>query len=607
MLLETTITQKMAQISHLTTVIFVMNFFSCFVLFFVLGAIFESESPAQAVQRPQTFTNPLDLPYRFSLESVPHREAADPTVVYFHDCWWLFASKSGGYWYTSDFHDWKFVEPTGLPIEDYAPTVEIIHGRMYYCAEGNAIYSTDDPIAGTWFKVSDLHSAPDADLFEDSDGRTYLYYGCSNVTPIYGEELDPEDGFKTIRGPFSLITQDRAQHGWEVTRQPFTRTGTPVQDKTNTALAPWIEGSWMNKVDGRYYLQYAAPGTELDGYGDGVYVGDKPFGPFTYMPASPFSYKPTGFIRGAGHGSTFKDTHGNYWHIATAVIGKRAKFERRLVMFPVKFFDDGQVAADTYLGDYPQYLPGEAADPFHANSPGWMLLSLNKPVTVSSTLTGYPASNAVDESVQDWWSASTGNSGEWLQVDLGAIDTIEAVQINFADQGANHFGRLLGDAYQYLIQVSDDGTTWRTLIDKSDNQRDSPHDYTQLTVRETGRFVRVTNVHCPASSLFSISGLRIFGNSHSDYPDPVRQIVVQRAAGDGRCATIYWKPAPGAEFYIVRYGIHPNRLYSNYQVYGTTDLNIYALNAPTDYYFTVDSVNSRGVTKGPPPLKAAAE
>src|SRR5699024_2205526 len=30
------------------------------------------------------------------------------------------------------------------------------------------------------------------DLFLDDDGRVYLYWGCSNTTPIWGVEMDPK-------------------------------------------------------------------------------------------------------------------------------------------------------------------------------------------------------------------------------------------------------------------------------------------------------------------------------------------------------------------------------------------------------------------------------
>jgi xylan 1,4-beta-xylosidase len=359
----------------------------------------------------------------------------------------------------------------------------------------------------------------------------------------------------------------------------------------------------MNKVNGRYYLQYAAPGTELPNYGDGVYVGDNPLGPFIFMPANPFSYKPTGYIAGAGHGSTFKDLLGNYWHIATAPISQRALFERRLVLYPTRFFEDGQVAANTYLGDYPQFAPGTARASFTSNSPGWMLLSLKKPATASSELPGFGANQAVDENIRTWWSATTGKPGEWLQVDLGSVAKINAVQINFADQGSATLGRLSGEAYRYVVGISNDGKSWRTIIDKSGNTRDAPHDYEPLASPAHGRYVRLTNLHTPDGMLFSVSGLRVFGTAPGPVPATVSGITATCDAQDERSATISWLPASGAEFYIVRYGVRPDRLYSNYQIYAGTNLQLHALNADTPhYYVTVDAINASGIAPGPKPV-----
>ena len=518
---------------------------------------------------PKTFCNPIDLAYRFQLKAPSRREAADPTMVYYKGEYWLFASKSGGYWHTSDFSDWKFVAPTGLPLETYAPTVEVIGGKMYFLAGGSGILTTDDPAAGNWTKVASLYGTSDPDLFLDDDGKLYLYDGCSDKTPIYGSELNPQT-FKVLQPRVGLFNSNRAIHGWE-NRRPYNEIAPPAVDAANHKVAPYIEGSWMTKVNGRYFLQYAAPGTELPNYADGAYVGDHPLGPFTYMPANPFSYRPTGFAVGSGHGSTFKGALGDYWHIATAAISVRDIFERRLVMYPTKFFDDGQMAANTYLGDYPQYVPTAKTGAFESNSPGWMLLSLNKPVTVSSQLPDHPAANAVDENIKTWWSAATGNAKEWLQVDLGAQDRIEAVQSNFADQGSTTLGRLpAGDAYQYVIEASPDATHWTTIVDQRNNQRDAPHDYEPLAAPVTARYVRITSLHDPAGMLFSLTGFRIFGIAPGPVPATVQGIAATRDPQDGRCAKITWQPTTGAEFYIVRYGVRPDRLFSNYQIYKGT-------------------------------------
>ena len=110
------------------------------------------------------------------------------------------------------------------------------------------------------------------------------------------ENLIKKSDFKPSEKIFELFNLEPEKHGWE-------RFGENHSDNVNSG---YIEGPWMTKHQSKYYLQYAAPGTEFNVYGDGVYVGDSPLGPFTYAPNNPFSYKPGGFINGAGHGSTVK-------------------------------------------------------------------------------------------------------------------------------------------------------------------------------------------------------------------------------------------------------------------------------------------------------------
>ena len=52
----------------------------------------------------------------------------------------------------------------------------------------------------------------------------------------------------------------------------------------------FIEGAWMDKQNGKYYLQYACPGAEYNVYADGVYMSDSPLGPFELAKNNPFSY-----------------------------------------------------------------------------------------------------------------------------------------------------------------------------------------------------------------------------------------------------------------------------------------------------------------------------
>ncbi len=64
----------------------------------------------------------------------------------------------------------------------------------------------------------------------------------------------------------------------------------------NAVGKPYIEGAFMTKHNGTYYLQYACPGTQYNTYADGVYTSKSPLGPFTLQASNPFSSKPGGFI-----------------------------------------------------------------------------------------------------------------------------------------------------------------------------------------------------------------------------------------------------------------------------------------------------------------------
>jgi len=558
-----------------------------------------------------TFCNPLNLPYNFQSPGATRREAADPLVVLYKGNYYLFASKQIGYWWSGDLLHWQLIRPTGLPLQVYAPAVAVVDGRLYYTAgEDKGTFTTDDPKEGHWTPVNPYKKGcSDPDLFQDGDGRVYLFDGCSDKTPLRVTELDRHT-FLPADDQTNTIAAQTSRHGWEV----------PGDNNELNSQAPWIEGSWVNKINGRYYWQYAGPGTQFKTYGDGVYVSDKPTGPFVYQTYSPFSFKPTGFIAGAGHSATFADAKGDYWHIATGTISVRHMFERRLVLFPTAVLGDGQLVTNTYLGDYPQLAPGTAADHLMGNLAGWMLVSYHKRAMASSTLAAsstltaggppaadYPApagsglagpSAAFDEDIRTWWSAKTGDAGEWLEVDLGKICRVNAIQVNFADQDAEQQGPLVGDGYRYSIEVSADGKHWQVVVDYRDKDRDVPHDYTELEKPAMARYVRITNGHSPAHSRFSLYDLRVFGSALGQAPAAPTGVTVTRDPADQRHAHIKWAHGAGVDFYIVRYGIARDRLFGNYQVYDGDELDIRSLNTGVKYYFTVDAVNGSGVTKG---------
>ncbi|MGE5403157.1 MAG: family 43 glycosylhydrolase, partial [Ignavibacteriales bacterium] len=361
----------------------------------VISAILTSSGLCHAQQK--TYCNPINLDYAYA--AIPeftqqkHRATADPVIVLFQGNYFLFSTNQYGYWWSEDMYNWnfihrKFLKPYHKVYDELcAPAAAAIGDTLLLIGSTYTkdfpLYMSTNPTKDDWKEAVDSFQvgAWDPDIFLDEDNHLYIYFGSSNLYPIYGQELDRKT-FQPIGERGEMIRLHDEIHGWE-------RFG---EHADNTFLKPFIEGAWMTKHNGKYYLQYAAPGTEFSGYGDGVYIGEGPLGPFTYQSHNPFSFKPGGFARGAGHGATYQDKSGNWWHVSTIAISVKNNFERRIGIWPAGFDQDGILFCNTSYGDYPHYLPEakkgvDAADPDKVQSgfTGWMLLNFSKPVQVSSS------------------------------------------------------------------------------------------------------------------------------------------------------------------------------------------------------------------------------
>ncbi|OIR02955.1 F5/8 type C domain protein [mine drainage metagenome] len=491
--------------------------------------------------------------------------------------------------------NWKFISKRFLRPwnEGYdelcAPAVGIIGDTMIVFGstytKNFTIWMSTNPKANEWKPLVDSFEIGgwDPAFFTDDDGKLYMYNGSSNKYPLYGIELN-----RTTMHPIGtrkemyLLEPDR--YGWQ-------RFG---EHMDNTFLDPFIEGSWMTKHNNKYYLQYGAPGTEFSGYADGVVVGETPLGPFTPQ-SDPLSFKLGGFARGAGHGSTFQDNSGNYWHISSIVLSVKNNFERRLGIWPAGFDKDDMMWCNTAFGDYPYYLPGKSPD--GSLRPQWNLLNYKKPVTVSSTLGSYYANNANDESIKTYWSAASGNKGEWIQSDLGNISTVNAIQINYADQDvdSNRLGKWNNQFHQYKLYYSLDGIKWNVLVDKSNNKTDVPHEYVELEKPVQARFIKLENIHMPTGK-FAISGLRVFGNGNGTKPDTVKQFIVLRTEKDTRSAWLKWSPVGNAFAYNIYYGTEEEKLYNCIMVHDLNEYWFKGMDRDKVYYFSIEAINENGVS-----------
>jgi hypothetical protein len=578
-------------------------------------------APRVRALQQRTYANPIDIDYRYNFEQqnqgVSYRSGADPVIVVQGGKYYLFETIGDGYWESSDLGTWRHITPTRWPLLDVvAPAVLSVRDTIYLLPSTTSpipILMLTEPATGRvefynrllpWLpmardreanvlaKPDSVQPGPwDPQFFYDEDtDRWFLYWNSSNAYPLHVIELDKSKHLAYKGTPHWLFGLDPAHHGWE-------RFGRDHRDST---ITPFIEGSWMTKHAGRYYLQYGAPGTEYNVYATGVYSAADPLGPFTYAPYNPIAYKPAGFVQGAGHGNTFQDVYGNWWNTGTPWIGVNWNFERRIGLHPAGFDADGQMYVDTRFGDFPHWLPTKSGQSSDELFTGWMLLSYRKPVTASSSLDSFPASRVTDENPRTFWVAKQNRPGEWLTIDLGGTYDIKAIQVNYADYKSSVYGTDSNVVTQFRLQASLDGREWAVVADLADEGRDRPNAYIEMATPVRARFVRYDHMHIGAANL-AISDIRVFGHqggSQARRPATPTGLTARRDA-DARNAVITWRPVPGVVGYNVRWGIAPAKLYQTYQRFadqGTT-LELRALTVGQGYWVAIESFDENGVSQ----------
>ena len=605
------------------------------------------------------YCNPVNFGYRYQFNGtndggvVASRESADPSMIRFQGKYLIFPSMTAGFLYSDDLVNWDLQPTKHLPIYDYAPDVRVAGEWLYFCAsshEHGVFYRTKDPFSDEYERIEGAFPFWDPDLFVDEDGRFYFYWGSSTTEPLYGVELDPAT-MQPIGEKVELCAVDTEVKGYERNGENHVPSRTPEEiqmilagmerqnmpesvkeaAKNYIMERPYMEGVWVNKHNGKYYLQYGTPSSGHNIYGDGVYVSDQPLGPYELAKNNPYSYKPGGFLPGAGHGSTMEDEDGSVWHISTMRICKNHNFERRIGIWPAGYDADGELFCNQRFGDWPMDAEELRKNPWA--DPKWMLLSYQAKAQASSTaerlevidrqaammgktdpvVTTYDAANAADENVQTWWKAASNAPGEWLMLDLGKVYDVHAVQINFAD---DHLQPELPEDFalkdalmqqrwideepkktRWLLEGSLDGENWFVVEDKRNADTDLPHDLVVLEVGEKIRYVKLTVTELPYHQTACVSGLRVFGLGDAPLPKKAQNVKTQlRTPVD---LDVSWTDgaADQAAGYVVNWGFAPEKLYHSYQVFDT-NASIGALVKDQAVYVRVDSFNESGITEG---------
>lgn len=503
-----------------------------------LTVLAQGPVPSPVVGKALRYCNPLPIETSSRDGSPQGVGLGDVTVVREGGKYYLFATGGGG-WVSDDLVHWQYqgVEMrTGrVPV---APHVVKYNGAFYMSGNNAPLYRAPSilgpyEVLGEWTDVNGKpfsgiangvtwNGAFDVDIFIDDDNTPYLYFPMRSTAGIYVVPLDPARLNRFSAEPTRLFGFNPS-HTWE-------RYG----EFNEYPDVSWIEGSWMLKRRGTYYLQYSASGTQWLSYATGMYTGRAPTGPFTYAAINPILRKTTGIVTGAAHGSIVEGPDGTLWQFYTMVMNNPPG-GRRIGMDPVGFDARGNLFVHGPT-ETPQWGPGVVKDPATHGDSGSMPLTVNKmramntKSTFSSQRPGRDAAYAIDHSNGTWWEPAEDDHQPSITVDLGPATEFDPIQRFTIDSSRILFStpRMARPpagqpttplpppsgaiAHRYRIEVSDDGTTFRTVLDKTQNTVTKYVEFDELPPTAC-RFVRLTMTDWPRQSTtpFGIVEFTVFG------------------------------------------------------------------------------------------------
>jgi hypothetical protein len=481
------------------------------------------------------YCNPLPIVTSSDDGSPRGVSLGDVTVLRDGDKYYMFCT-GGAAWVSKDLVHWDHRRVNGpVPV---APHVVKYNGAFYMSGNGAPLYRAEDPLGpyelvGAW-KLQNSEpwtgvsgngqtwtGAFDVDIFINDDNRPYLYFPGRGGDGIYVVPLDPDDLSRFAAEPTLLFTFDKS-HTWE-------RYG----DFNEYSEVSWIEGPWVLKRNGTYYLQYCASGTQWITYATGVYTSKSPMGAFHYAPLNPILRQTEGLVTGPGHGCAVEGPDGQWWQFYTIVL-RNPPGGRRIGMDPIGFDERGNLVVRGPTAT-PQWAPGTVADASRDGDSGSVPLTVNKlramnaRSSASRSRPGREAAYAIDNSAGTWWEPAEDEAQPSLTLDLGPatifdpvqLFTIDSCRIMFNAGGRGAFGRGRGGetrgasaarpaatsersapiapsppAHQYKIEVSTDGVAYRTVLDKTGNDVPRYIEFEEIPPT-TCRFVRLTMTDWP--------------------------------------------------------------------------------------------------------------
>lgn len=428
-----------------------------------------------------------------------YRELADPTALWFEGKWYLYPSCDMAWVSADEGRTWER-HPLNVRDLGYAPTVVQHRGRFLLMASDSAVYAGPTPL-GPFTALGKIAMPAgvkvpgplDPMLFSDDDGRLYYYWGCTPNSGIWGVELDTDDPTRVIGTPRELIPFRPDLFPWE-----------SVGSNNQNPRTGWMEGSWMLKQRGRYYLTYSAGGTQYRTYAMGCYTGDSPLGPFTPQKRNPIFRTTDGLITGTAHGSIVAGPQGKLWAFYTIFACVVHGFERRVGLDLAAIDDAGEL-----------YVPQATATPQAISAhdaPAWLPLNESEPTFGSSNAPNTTGRLAVDRALTTWWLPAESDQTPTLTTQFAARATVQAARVIWRDVGLDTTANAKPGPFLYRIEAETAPDTWTTIVDRSASTEDFLIDYRECPPTSATR-ARLVVVGHPPGIRPAVAEFTLFGTN----------------------------------------------------------------------------------------------
>ena len=239
------------------------------------------------------------------------------------------------------------------------------------------------------------------------------------------------------------------------TRGKGSEPANAVDLSNGPCIADFVEGSYMIKRNGIYYLLYSSGALHDGSYSVHYAMGKTPFGPFT-MPADNvvLCMNAEKTTKGPGHNSVlkFKDDYYIIYHQHNQPHEDAGGVFRQACADKLEFNADGTIRRVV-----PTQTGVGALQPL-AGRPGTDIARGKYATATSVRGAAYIPEYALDHNNASKWRAADNQYPQTLTVDLGGTFPIARTETSF------EYTTL---AYKYRIETSLNGREWETYVDKT--------------------------------------------------------------------------------------------------------------------------------------------